>query len=75
MKGKKMENWNKRWSQLNEEMEGFDSLIDTVQGLLVGYSIATGEIWCTISMEDTIYRARKIMNEMVEMTDAWGIEK
>lgn len=76
MKGKKMgEDWNKRRSILNEEMYGFCNLLTVVQGMLIGYSLTTGEIWCTTSMSDTVYRARKILDEMNSMIEAFGMEQ
>lgn len=64
-----------RRAQLAESMPGFDGLIDAVQGLLVGWSIATGEIWHTKDVGATIEFAHDRVHELRRMTDAWGVEK
>ena len=65
---------DKRKSILQEEMFGFDSLIEATKGLLIGHSIATGEIWHTNTMEETVVMAHLISTEYITMTSDWGYE-
>lgn len=67
--------WRYRHQQLRESMPGFDGLILAVQGLLVGCSLATGEIWVTPDVATTILIAQSRMGEIYEMTAAFGVEQ
>lgn len=67
--------WEDRRADLLKEMFGFNSLIDAVQGLLIGVSIATGEIWCTKDMETTLIIVNGTVGDFFSMTDAFGFEK
>jgi hypothetical protein len=64
-----------RRAQLAATMPGFDFLIDAVQGMLVGWSVATGEIWEMWTVGDTLAFARDRLDELVSMTESWGLEK
>jgi hypothetical protein len=64
-----------RHAELARSMPGFTGLIDAVQGLLVGWSIATAQILHTPDVRTTIELAWSIVQDLFEMTDAWGVEK
>jgi hypothetical protein len=64
-----------RWVELAHSMAGFEGLITAVQGLLVGFSLATGEIWHTGDIETTLAIAERRMAEFGSMTAAWGIQQ
>lgn len=67
--------WMRRRRELSESMPGFNGLILAVQGLLVGVSLATGEIWVTPDIETTRSLAYGQWVQLDEMIDAWGIEQ
>lgn len=64
-----------RYMDLRDSMPGFDGLILAVQGLLVGVSLATGEIWGTPDVETTLQIARTNLRHVANMTDAFGVEQ
>lgn len=64
-----------RYEELASGMAGFTGLIETIQGLLVGYSLATGEIWQCSDIETTRAIAKRSFHEVVEMVQAWGYEQ
>jgi hypothetical protein len=57
-----------------EQVFGFTSLIHAAQGLMAGYFLSTGEVTPTFDMEDTLQLIKRIKEEFVDMTDAWGFE-
>lgn len=67
--------WAERLYQLSQSMPGFDGLILAVQGLLVGVSLATGEIWQTPNVATTHQIAWGQLQSILEMTEAWGLDQ
>lgn len=61
--------------ELVAAMPGYDGLIDAVQGMLAGWSIATGEIWHTASVADTLDFTYARLDELNAMVRSWGLEK
>lgn len=67
---------DERRAELAAHMPGFSGLIEAVQGLLVGWSLATGEIWETTSVEQTRDVAVEFaMRQLPELVNAWGVEQ
>jgi hypothetical protein len=64
--------WADRHATLTASMVGFGGLISAVQGLLVGYSLATGEIWES-GAGTTAELAHGMVHEIAAMTDSWGV--
>lgn len=61
--------------QLAGSMPGFEGMIDAVQGMLAGWSIATGEIWVTNSVAETLDFTYARLDELASMVRSWGLEK
>ena len=61
--------------ELADSMIGFDGLIDAIQGMLVGYSIAVGEIWDTPDNETTRQMTYGMLDTLNSMVGSWGLEK
>ncbi len=64
-----------RYRQLSLHMAGFSYLLLAVQGLLTGFSLATGEVWVTGDIESTRTIARYVLSETHAMTEAYGVEQ
>ena len=67
--------WAARWLALKENMTGFTGFTKWMQGLLVGHSLATGEIWCTTDIETSRGVVQRVFAEAVESTMAMGFEQ
>jgi hypothetical protein len=63
-----------RHRELAESMAGFTGLIQAMQGLLVGDSLATGEVWVTNDVETTLTIIHRTLTDLNEMTQAWGYQ-
>lgn len=55
-------------------MAGFTGLTLPTQGLLTGWSLATGEVWCTTDRSQTTTLAKAITAEYAAGVEAWGVE-
>ena len=64
-----------RCFELRASMVGFEGLIDVIQGMVIGYSIATGQIFITHTADETRKRAAAILVETDMMCKNWGVEK
>lgn len=67
--------WSDRRAVLSQTMPGFDGLILAMQGLLVGVSLATGEIWETPDVSTTLTIAGSKLIDVWDMTGAFGYEQ
>jgi hypothetical protein len=67
--------WSERQQLLQRTMPGFEGLIRAVQGLLIGVSLATDEVWVTPDVATTIAIARGQLQEIHDLTSDWGVEQ
>ena len=63
------------WDYCRENIAGFDGLIDVVQGMIVGWTIATENFIYTPNITVTRNTVQDIIDEFNSMTEAWGFEK
>lgn len=68
------EDWANIHGVLSEMMFGFDSLTAHIRGMMVGNSIATGELYETHDIETTRLVVKDVFANFVDMTNAYGIE-
>lgn len=67
--------WTERHGQLARYMHGFTMLTVPTQGMLVGYSLTTGEIWNTNDIATTRAIVRYVHGEFNDMSRDWGYEQ
>lgn len=67
--------WADRCDQLAESMVGFKGFTLWMQGLLIGHSLASGEIWDTPNMATSLVIMQNVYDEATSMTEAWGFEQ
>lgn len=63
--------WQERYNALAESMHGFGMLVWMAQGILVGASLASEEIWVTENFEQTRFLVQTHWNMMKD----WGFER
>lgn len=73
--GRDPQQWADRHEALSESMPGFTGLILAMQGLLVGVSLATSEVWFTPDAATTLELAWSKRNDIHMMTLSFGIEQ
>lgn len=67
---------------LTTNLYGFHQLIDSIQGMVCGYYVhaiespfLATEIPTTEDMDHTLRLVKSILNDVNEMTEAWGFQK
>lgn len=64
-----------RRDELALSMPGFTGLIEPIQGMLVSWSLTTGEIWTTPDVGRTRSFARSMVTELSDLVAAYGVEQ
>jgi len=63
------------WDYSRNNIAGFNSLIDVVQGMIVGWIIATENFVSTPNMTVTLKFVDEMVSEFNHMSNAWGFQK